>query len=225
MHPRHPQQSGPAQQRVPVPLAEAARHADRAVMPHHRMPARGGGQQAEPLIGQGMPMQVVDEPAACRIPLHPNEEVHHLRVRQVVREQGAEHNVLAARRLVEYVSGPILDAPPRRGRGLCRRCAGRVQVHAGQVQRHPGADAPAVDAAQHVPLAIAHVQHAQRPAGRQPARRPADEGDCRRPGQRDRVDDGKVGQHRRKLRGSRRLLVHPLPLLAAPAQVHRITPA
>ena len=55
-------------------------------------------------MGEAVAVQVVDEPAKARVPLHPAQERHHLRVAQMVGEQRADDDVRSARVGGEHVA-------------------------------------------------------------------------------------------------------------------------
>ncbi len=91
--PRDPLQPGRVQQPRPVRPSKTAADADRAIVPDHRMPAGDARERGEAVGGDRVPLEVVDEPAAPRGPLHPLEEPDDIGIRQVVGEQRADHHV------------------------------------------------------------------------------------------------------------------------------------
>src|SRR5579859_5698283 len=111
-------QTGRRDQLAPVLADKTAGYRDAAVTQDEMVPAREPGEHAETIIRQPVPVQIADEPAAARVSLHPPDELHVLRVGQMVRELRADDEVEAFRRIDrEYVAGAEPDWS--RGRLAC----------------------------------------------------------------------------------------------------------
>ena len=85
--PREPQQA------QPVVAAEAARDGDRPVVAHEGVEPADPGDDLEAMIGQRVTVQIVDEPAPARRPLHPAQKGDEFVVGHVVGGQRADHEV------------------------------------------------------------------------------------------------------------------------------------
>ncbi len=169
--------AGVGQRPVPVGRDKAARDRHRPVVADEPMPAHQLGQRGEAVEGDRRAAQVVDEPAARAVRLHPAQKGPHLAVVQVVGDQRTDDEVdRFGGGEGEDVAGAEVDAERRVGRRPCGGRARRVEIDADQPRAEPAPRRPAVDRAQHVALAVADVEQGEGAAARPARRRPRQPG-------------------------------------------------
>src|SRR5688500_960732 len=107
------------------------------------------------MIGQCVPVQVVDEPSAPCVLVHEAKEVQPLGLAHMVGNKAADDEVPSFRSKIGIVAGAVGDRRagwmPRAG----NRLAAGVEINADQFARVAATFAPAKNAAQHSAIAIA----------------------------------------------------------------------
>ncbi len=99
--------AGFAEQRFPLGAPEGPSDGDLAILAHESVPEGEAGEEGEPVIGEGVTVEVADEPAAGGVLLQPSQERDDLLVRQVVGELRRDDEVEFLRRPVG--EGVIVD--------------------------------------------------------------------------------------------------------------------
>src|SRR5258707_9575676 len=93
------------EQAFPFSATKAPQYRQRCIVLHQI----GGGeptrQPQDGMIGQGVPLQIVDEPSHLRLFFHPSELLDQLFIRKMMAEQGREKDIrlLAGKRYVPVV--------------------------------------------------------------------------------------------------------------------------
>src|SRR5690606_41032916 len=84
------------EQGVPLGGAESAGNRGSSVEPDDPVPAHRAREQRPALVGEAVPVQVVDEPADGRLSFHEVQESGQLGAAHVVRDEARDHAVVAA---------------------------------------------------------------------------------------------------------------------------------
>jgi len=104
-----------------------------------------------------MPVEVVDDPAACRAGLHEAQELVELVVGHVMGDEAGDDKIERAGDIM-IVAGAIFDRPFDRRRRPGRDRAACIEIDADQVGGQVLLPGPPRDPAQHVAMAEADVE-------------------------------------------------------------------
>jgi hypothetical protein len=127
--------AGLAQQRVPLGAPEGSSDRDLAVLTHEAVPESKTGKDRETVIGEGVAVEVANEPAASGVQLQPSQECHDLLVLKVVGELRCDDEIELLRRPVgEGIVIYEFDPGGRVGRFFRGSAGSGVQIDTGQLR-------------------------------------------------------------------------------------------
>lgn len=147
-------------QNAPVFRNKRARNGDGSIVLYEWMKAGQFREDTEEVVRDGGARQIVDEPAERCVSFHPLQKADNIVVAEVMRDQRADDDIDGSvRRVGEDIARYPFDLAGGRSRLSGDGNGVWVDVNAGQLNIESACFGPAINAAQNIAIAAAHIEN------------------------------------------------------------------